>query len=112
MRGSGNAGDLIRVLLVEDHPRVREAVAAEHEPDFEVVADGESEGASAAQAASLADARHHVGSMHHLTEIARAIERGASAVLNKVTDLGQIAQAVRDVLTGERRPRTEESISG
>jgi DNA-binding NarL/FixJ family response regulator len=122
--------DLIRVLLVEDHPAFREAVVSEleREPDFEIVA----------QAASLAEARKGLegvdvvildlglpdGSGADLIPELRAanpkahavvlsasydprlateaIERGASAVLDKVTHLGQIADTARRIRADDR----------
>jgi DNA-binding NarL/FixJ family response regulator len=118
-----------RVLIVEDHAAVREAVASdfEHAPDFEIVG----------QAASLAEARQMLASVDVVildlglpdgsgvdlipelhaanpdaralvlsatfdtTLAAKAIERGATAVLDKVTHLGQIAQTARCILADE-----------
>jgi DNA-binding NarL/FixJ family response regulator len=118
-----------RVLIVEDHRAVREAVVSDFEqaPDFEIVG----------QAASLEEARQMLarvdvvildlglpdGSGVELipelhaanpnaralvlsatfdtTLATRAIERGATAVLDKVTHLGQIAQTARSILADE-----------
>jgi PAS domain S-box-containing protein len=119
----------IRVLLVEDHAAVREAIAAmlEREPDFEVTA----------QAASLADARdlldnvdvavldlglpdgyggdlikelravnRHAqalvlsGSLDR-ADIARAVESGAAGTLNKTVHLDELVDAVRRLRRGE-----------
>jgi DNA-binding NarL/FixJ family response regulator len=115
-----------RVLVVEDHPAVREAVVSDFdgEPDFEIVG----------QAASLAEAREKLASVdvvildlglpdgsgaELIPELraanpkaralvlsasfdtnmaAKAIERGATAVLDKLTHLGQIAQTARGIL--------------
>jgi DNA-binding NarL/FixJ family response regulator len=121
---------VLRVLLVEDEPRIREAIAAQFEgdPDFEV----------AGQAGSLAEARE----MLERTDVAildvglpdglgidlipelravnsqvqvlvltasrdpvvliRAIEYGAAAVLDKLTHTGQLVRSVRRLLAGER----------
>lgn len=119
----------VRVLLVEDHAPIREAIASEFEPhpDFQIVG----------QAASLAEARELLASAdvvildlglpdgsgaELLPEIraanpsacalvlsatydralhARAIEHGAAAVLDKMTHLGQMAQTVARLLAGE-----------
>ena len=119
----------IRVLLVEDHAAVREAIAAmlEREPDFEVTA----------QAASLADARNLLdnvdvavldlglpdgyggdlikelravnrhaqalvlsGSLDR-ADIARAVESGAAGTLNKTVHLDELVDAVRRLRRGE-----------
>jgi DNA-binding NarL/FixJ family response regulator len=119
----------VRVLLVEDHASVRQALASafERETGFEVVG----------QAASLAEAREMLddvdvalldlalpdGSGADLikelrtvsrraqalvlsatldrAEIARAVERGAAGVLSKTADLGDVLDAVRRVSAGE-----------
>jgi DNA-binding NarL/FixJ family response regulator len=124
----------LRVLIVEDHPAVREALASEFEPerDFEIVG----------QAASLAEARRMLGSVdvvildlglpdgsgadlipellaanpearalvvsasYDPTMATKAIEAGAAAVLDKVANLGQVAQATRRVLADKRPPTT------
>jgi DNA-binding NarL/FixJ family response regulator len=128
----------VRVLLVEDHAPIREAIASEFEPhpDFEVVG----------QAASLAEAREMLRSadvvildlglpdgsgVELLPEIraanpsacalvlsatydrtlhAHAIGHGAAAVLDKMTHLGQIAQTVVRLLAGERQGPSEEDV--
>src|SRR3954451_22367843 len=118
-----------RVLLVEDHTVVREAIAAsfDAQPDFEV----------AGQAGSLADARWQLGwidlavidlglpdgdgadliaelrkvnpDAHALVltatldraNLARAVELGAAAVLDKTARLDAVQEAVRRVCAGE-----------
>jgi DNA-binding NarL/FixJ family response regulator len=119
----------VRVLLVDDHALVREAIAAEFEPcpDFQIVGHA----ASLAQAREMLDAadlvildlglpdgsgadlvaelRHanpearaiilsatYDPALHH-----RAIEDGAAAVLDKLKHIGQVAQAVRQILTAD-----------
>jgi anti-anti-sigma factor len=124
----------LRVLLVDDHAAVREAVASdfESEPDFDVVG----------QAACLAEARQMLGGVdvvildlglpdgsgaELIPELRAAnpnahavvlsatydpamaselTEYGATAVLDKLTHLGQVAQATRRILAGGRRQRT------
>jgi signal transduction histidine kinase/ActR/RegA family two-component response regulator len=121
-----------RILLVEDHAVVRQAIAAmfEHEPDLDVVA----------QAGSLAQAR---GMLHDVDvavldlglpdgrggdliadlrdvnpraqalvlsaslepeEVARAIDSGAADVLDKIADLDEIVDAVRRLHHGAAPP--------
>jgi PAS domain S-box-containing protein len=123
------ADSVARILLVEDHAAVREAIAAmfEREPDFRVVG----------QASSLAEAR---GLLHGVdvavldiglpdgdgTELieelsqasphaealvlsatldraqaARAIERGAAGTLDKTAHLDEVVDAVRRLRAGE-----------
>jgi DNA-binding NarL/FixJ family response regulator len=121
---------VLRVLVVEDEPRIREAIAAQfdRDPDFEV----------AGQAGSLAEARGMLeradvaildvglpdgvgidlipellavnsrvqvlvltASRERLVHI-RAIEYGAAAVLDKMTHTGQVVRSVRRLLAGER----------
>jgi PAS domain S-box-containing protein len=119
----------VRVLLVEDHTAVRQAIAAmfEREPDFDVVG----------QAGSLAEAR---GMLQEIdvavvdlglsdgyggelieelsdvnpraqalvlsasldrTETARAIESGAAGTLDKTAQLDEVVDAVRRLRAGE-----------
>ncbi|MDX6728388.1 MAG: hypothetical protein QOK49_3193 [Baekduia sp.] len=118
-----------RVLLVEDHRTVREAIAAalELEPDFQVVA----------QAGSLAEARAVLADVDvavidlslpdgygsdliaelratnrraqaivltatlDRSEIARAVESGASAALHKSVALDELADSLRRLQAGE-----------
>jgi two-component system response regulator DevR len=120
---------VLRVLLVEDEPRMREAVAAqfERDPDFEV----------AGQAASLAEARGMIEradvaildvglpdglgidlipelralnaqaqilvltASRDRAVIRRAIEDGADAVLDKMTHMGRVVESVRSLLAGD-----------
>jgi DNA-binding NarL/FixJ family response regulator len=121
---------VLRVLLVEDEPRIREAIAAqfERDPGFEI----------AGQAGSLAEARailegadvaildvglpdgvgidliselQAVNSQVQVlvltasrdpAVLTRAIECGAAAVLDKMTHTGQVAESVRRILAGDR----------
>jgi PAS domain S-box-containing protein len=121
-----------RILLVEDHPDVRDAIAAifEHEPDLDVVA----------QAASLAEARallHDVdiavldlglpdgngadliselrdvnpsaqalvlSATLDLATTARARDSGAAATLDKVTELDELVATVRRLHHGADPP--------
>jgi DNA-binding NarL/FixJ family response regulator len=118
-----------RVLLVEDHRTVREAIAAvlDLEPDFQVVA----------QAGSLAEARTVLADVDvavidlslpdgygsdliaelratnrraqaivltatlDRSEIARAVESGASAALHKSVALDELADSLRRLQAGE-----------
>jgi DNA-binding NarL/FixJ family response regulator len=121
---------VLRVLLVEDEPRIREAIAAqfERDPGFEV----------AGQAGSLAEARGMLeradvaildvglpdglgieliselrrvncqvlvlvltASRDHAV-LMRAMEAGADAVLDKMTHTGHVVESVRRLLAGER----------
>jgi two-component system, NarL family, response regulator DevR len=124
------------VLLVEDEPRMREAITSqfEREPDFEVTG----------QAASLAEARGMIdradvaildvglpdGSGIDLIPelrasnaqakilvltasrdravIRRAIEAGADAVLDKMTHMGSVVESVRSLVAGERLPWSDD----
>jgi PAS domain S-box-containing protein len=121
--------DQVRVLLVEDHASVRQAIASafEREVGFEVVG----------QAASLAEAREMLDDVdvavldlglpdgygadliHELrkasrraqtlvlsatfdrSEVARAVQCGAAGVLNKTADLDEVVDAVRRLRAGE-----------
>lgn len=123
------AGPAIRVLLVEDHAAVREAIANafRHEPDFEVVG----EAATLAEARGLLDGidvalidlglpdgdggeliaalREADPNAHALvlsagldrSAVARAVERGAAGALPKTTHLPDVIDAVRRVRAGE-----------
>jgi DNA-binding NarL/FixJ family response regulator len=119
----------VRVLLVEDQATVREAIAAQFQPetDFEVVG----------QAGSVAEARELLAQadvalldlglpdgsgLELIPELratnptahaivlsasfdpalhARALEHGAIAVLDKIAQLGQITEAIRQLLDGK-----------
>jgi DNA-binding NarL/FixJ family response regulator len=121
-----------RVLIVEDHAAVREAVMSEFEgePDFEIVG----------EAASLAEARQHLcgvdvvildlglpdgsgadlipelrvsnpnaravvlSATYDPAMATKAIEYGATAVLDKLTHIGQVAQMVRRILADDGLP--------
>jgi DNA-binding NarL/FixJ family response regulator len=112
-----------RILLVEDHTAVRDSIAAMfgHEPDLDVVA----QAASLAEArgmlcdidlaildlglpdgygGELITELHDVNPGAHAivvsasldpAEIARAIESGAAAALDKIADLDEVVDAVR-----------------
>lgn len=125
----------VRVLLVEDSATVREAVASEFRPDrdFEIVREAASvsearsvlasadlvildlglpDGSGADLIRELRDANPDVRTIVLTSTFdpalhARAIEYGAAAVLDKITQLGQVAQAVRRILDMPD-PRSEE----
>jgi PAS domain S-box-containing protein len=124
--------DELRVLLVEDHVAVREAIAAmlEREPDLTVVG----------QAGSLAEARGMLGGVDvavldlalpdgnggdlidelratspgasalvlsasvDRAEIARAVQRGAAATIDKMAHLDEVVDAVRGLRTHRPPP--------
>jgi DNA-binding NarL/FixJ family response regulator len=124
----GGDADAVRVLLVEDHASVREALAAAFEHAGFVVA---------GQAASLDEARGLLGGVDvavidlglpdgsgaeligelrkvsprarvlvlsatvEREHIARAVERGAAGVLSKTAGLDEVVEAVRRVRAGE-----------
>lgn len=125
----GESTTPVRVLLVEDHAVVRQALATtfEQEDDFEVVA----------QAGSLAEARQLlqdidvavidlglpdgyggelIEDMHSATpdaqalvltasldhaQVARGVQSGAAAVINKTAPLGDVITSVRRLRAGE-----------
>jgi DNA-binding NarL/FixJ family response regulator len=128
--GADGSDDTVRVLLVEDHTAVREAIAGQfaREPGFEVVG----------QAGSLAEARDLITEQvdvavvdlglpdgdgselirdlrqanpraHALVltatldraQVARAVESGASATLDKTAHLDEVLDAVRRLRAGE-----------
>jgi DNA-binding NtrC family response regulator len=116
----------VRVLLVEDSATVREAVASEFRPgpDFEIVGEAaslsEARSALATADVVILDLGLPDGSgadlIRDLRDVnpkaraivltsafdpalhARATECGAAAVLDKITQLGGVAQAVRRIL--------------
>jgi two-component system response regulator DevR len=118
----------MRVCLVEDHAEIREAVASEFEPepDFEIVGQAASlaeaheilastdvvildrglpDGSGLELMPELRDgnpeARAIVLSATYDPALhARAVEHRAAAVLDKLTYLGQVAQAVRQLRLG------------
>jgi DNA-binding NarL/FixJ family response regulator/GAF domain-containing protein len=130
------AAQQVRVLLVEDHTAVRQAIAAmfEREADFTV----------AGQARSLAEARELLDDVDvavldlglpdgdgtdliaelreaspeaqalvlsaglDRAQTARAIESGAAAALDKTADLGQVIDTVRRLRAGETLLATSE----
>jgi DNA-binding NarL/FixJ family response regulator len=126
---SREAGTPIRVLLVEDHAAVREAIAAafRREPDFEVVG----EAGTLAEACRMLDEvdvalvdlglpdgdgsdliavlREANPNAHAIvlsagldrSVVARAVERGAAGALSKANRLPDVIEAVRRVRAGE-----------
>ena len=120
----------MRVLIVEDNASVREAVACdfEREPGFEVMGQAASlaearrmlatadvvildlglpdgSGAELIPELRAANPKAHalvLSATFDATLAAKAIERGATAVLDKMTHLGQIAQTARGILAEER----------
>ena len=133
-----DASKPVRVLLVEDQPLVREAIASEfrRDPDFDLVG----------EAGSLAEARGMVDradvaildlglpdgfggdlipqiraanpnaqvlvltSSYDRAQVTQAVESGV-VVLDKTTHLGRVAQAVRRLLAGERLTPSTEDLS-
>jgi DNA-binding NarL/FixJ family response regulator/signal transduction histidine kinase len=129
LRSGAEPAESVRVLLVEDHAAIREAIAAafEHEPGFTVVA----------QAGSLARARESLDGVDvavvdlglpdgfgaDLIEelrrlnpaaqalvlsatsdragVARAVQSGAAGVLDKAVHLDEVVDAVRRLRGGE-----------
>lgn len=119
----------VRVLLVEDQATVREAIMAEFQPetDFEVVGQAgsvaEARELLARADVALLDLGLPDGSgLELIRELraanptahaivlsasldpalhARALEHGAIAVLDKISHLGQITEAVRQLLDGK-----------
>jgi PAS domain S-box-containing protein len=123
------AVEQVRLLLLEDHAAVRQAIASafEQEPDFRIVG----------QAASLTEARRRLEGVDvavvdlglpdgyggelitelrkanpqaqalvlsaslDRAEIARAVESGAAGVLNKAAHLDEVVDAVRRLRAGE-----------
>jgi signal transduction histidine kinase/DNA-binding NarL/FixJ family response regulator len=130
----------VRVLLVEDHATVREAIASilEREAGFEIVG----------QAGSLAEARRILGAQPvdvavidlglpdgygadlirdirdvnpraqalilsaalDRAQIARAVQNGAAGILNKTAHLDQVADSVRRLMRGETLLPLEEVV--
>jgi DNA-binding NarL/FixJ family response regulator len=116
----------VRVLLVEDSATVREAVASEFRPapDFAIVGEAgslsEARGVLATADVVILDlglpdgsGAELIGELHDANPQARAIvltsafdhalhgpaiEDGAAGVLDKLTQLGQVAPAVRRIL--------------
>jgi DNA-binding NarL/FixJ family response regulator len=130
----------VRVLLVEDHATVREAIAStlEREAGFEIVG----------QAGSLAEARRILGAQPvdvavmdlglpdgygadlipelreaspqaqalvlsaslDRSQIARAVQNGAAGILNKTAHLDQVVDSVRRLMRGETLLPLEEVV--
>jgi PAS domain S-box-containing protein len=135
--GEESAGPL-RVLLVEDHASVRQAIASafRREADFEVVG----EAASLAEARELlndvdvavldlglpdgcgADLIHDLRTVNRRAqalvlsatldrgEVARAVQSGAAGVLDKTASLDEVVDAVRRVSAGETLLPMEEIL--
>ncbi|MFV2171802.1 response regulator [Actinomadura sp. LOL_016] len=127
---------MLRVMIVDDHPVVREGLRGmlAAEPDIEVAG----EAASGAEAVALApridpdvilmDLRmpsgDGAGAIRRLpgrrivvlttyddhAEIARAIEAGAAGCLLKDASRAELAAAVRDVAAGRRAPRPPAAV--
>ena len=138
--GGAEPEEVVRILLVEDHAAVREAVASAlvREPDFEVVG----------QAGTLAEARELlrasavdvaivdlglpdgygsdlIGDLRDANpqaqalvlsasldraETARAVENGAAGVLNKTAHLDEVVRAIRRLKAGETLLPLEEVV--
>jgi DNA-binding NarL/FixJ family response regulator len=133
-----DASKPVQVLLVDDQRSVREAIASEFEPDphFEVVGQAASlaearemleradvaildlglpDGFGADLIPELRAANPNaqvlvLTSTYDPAALTGAIERGAAAVLDKMTHLGQVAQAVRRLLAGERLVPSEDDL--
>jgi DNA-binding NarL/FixJ family response regulator len=132
-------GQVARIVLVEDHATVRQALALVlgREPGLEVVAQAgsisEVRGLSCAEfdlaivdlglsdghgAEAITELRklNPQGKMLILsatserTELARAVEAGASGLLHKATPLEEIPRAVRSLLAGEALLSAEDTI--
>jgi DNA-binding NarL/FixJ family response regulator len=127
--------DAVRVLLVEDHEAIRAAIASEfeREPEFEIVRQAASltqaramlenvdvaivdlglpDGCGADLIPELRAANTKVRVLvltatPDPNELARAVEHGADAVLDKMACLGEVLRAVRPVLAGQRLVPTE-----
>jgi DNA-binding NarL/FixJ family response regulator len=128
----------VRVLVVEDQASVREAIASEFEPhpDFEIV--GQAGSLSEARpmlhradvaildlglpdgfgadlipelrAANPTALAIVLSASYDPARLNVAIERGAAAVLDKMTHLGHIAQTVVRLVAGERQVPSEEDV--
>ncbi|MFE1100967.1 response regulator [Nocardiopsis alba] len=122
---------MIRVLLVDDHPVVREGIRGmlSTEPDLDVVGDAGSGPEAVVRAAELSpdvilmdlrmpggdgvEATERIRAAHpgvHVlvlttydtdTDILRAVEAGATGYLLKDTPRGELAEAVRSAARGE-----------
>ncbi|AFR06034.1 MULTISPECIES: response regulator [Nocardiopsis] len=122
---------MIRVLLVDDHPVVREGIRGmlSTEPDLDIVGDAGSGPEAVVRAAELApdvilmdlrmpggdgvEATERIRAAHpgvHVlvlttydtdTDILRAVEAGATGYLLKDTPRGELAEAVRSAARGE-----------
>jgi DNA-binding NarL/FixJ family response regulator len=136
--GRADASNPVRVLVVEDQPAIRQAIASEFErdPDFELVgkagslaeARGMLKGADVAildldlpdgfggdlipelRAANPAAHAVVLTSTFNPAERMGAIQSGAAAVLDKMTHLGDVAQAIRRLLAGEPLVSSEEYL--
>ena len=129
----------VRVLLVEDHAAIREALASSFEGEgFEVVGQAGSmadarrmleehpidvalidlglpDGYGAELIKELREAHPHAqalvlsASLDH-TNVARAVERGAAGVLSKTAHLEEVVQAVRRLRAGQTLMPLEEVV--
>ncbi len=129
---------MYRILLVEDHATVREALAFvfDREPELAVVAQAESiaearrvevefdiavidlglpdgEGADLIRELHTAYPQRKLLVLSAYTErieFARAVEAGASGTLHKATPLGEIVQAIKRVKDGEELLSPTETV--
>ena len=137
-RQASGGPEEVRILLVEDHASVREATASvlEQEPGFRVVgqagslseARGKLEGVDVAiidlglpdgyggnlirdlrEASPRAQALVLSAMLDH-SEVARAVESGAAGVLDKVTGIDEVVDAVRRLRAGETLMPLEEVV--
>jgi two-component system response regulator DesR len=125
-------------MIVEDQPAVRQAIASEFErdPGFELVGQagclaearglraradvaildlGLPDGFGADLIPELVAANPHarvlvLTSAYDPARFREAIDGGAAVVLDKMNHLGQVAQAVRRLLGGERLVPSEENL--
>ena len=132
-------GQVARIMLVDDHATMRQALALvlSREPGFEVVAQvgslsevrrlsatdfdvaivdlGLPDGHGAEAITELRKLNPQgmmlvLSATSDRTELARAVEAGASGLLHKATPLEEIPRAVRRLLAGEALLSTEEII--
>lgn len=129
LAGESQGTSPIRLLLVEDHAAIREAIAAafEQEAGFEIVAQASSLGEARTMLEEidvavldlglpdgyggdlieeLRDASPQAAALvltatPERTAVARAVESGAAAVLDKTVHLDEVVRAVRRVRAGE-----------
>jgi DNA-binding NarL/FixJ family response regulator len=137
VRGHGPA-DRVRVLLVDDHAAIREALALAFAQDDGFIVTGQAGSMAEARAlldgvdvaivdlelpdgdgADLVEELHlHDPGIETLVltahadrpSIARAVDRGAVAVLSKTTHLHEVVSAVRRLRAGERMMAPDELV--